>query len=314
MIRLGISACLLGQPVRYDGQHKLDPYFRDTLGKFVEFVPVCPEVECGLPVPREAMHLVGTPGNSRLVTSATGRDITPMMTAWIEKELAVLAGENLCGFIFKAKSPSSGMERVKIYNEEGNVTAKTGRGLFAGAFMKRFPLLPVEDEGRLRDPDLRENFIERVFAAHRFRETVRKTRKASSLVEFHTAHKLLLMAHNEKIYRAMGRLVASAGRGDPGKTLDAYEGMLMEALKTPATPAKHANVLMHMLGYFRRIITPDEKQELLGVISGYRRGLVPLIVPVTLFGHFVRKHGVDYLKGQYYLDPHPLELKLRNHA
>lgn len=167
-IKLGISTCLLGEPVRYDGQHKLDPFLRDTLGTYVDYVPVCPEVEVGLGVPREAMHLEGDPASPRLVTIQTHIDHTDRMNAWARKRVEALEAEGLCGFIFKSRSPSSGMERVKVFNDKG-VAVKSGVGLFAAAFMAHFPLLPVEEEGRLQDPCLRENFIERVFALQRWR-------------------------------------------------------------------------------------------------------------------------------------------------
>lgn len=311
-LKLGISACLLGERVRYDGQHKLDPFLRDTLGRNVDYVPVCPEVECGLPVPRESMRLVGDPAAPRLVTVRTGQDLTARMLEWVGRRLDELAKEDLCGFIFKAKSPSSGMERVKIYTPEGNVAAY-GSGLFAREFMRRFPLLPVEDEGRLHDPDLRENFIERIFALRRYRDAVREGRSLSALMTFHARHKLLIMAHSETHMRAMGRLLAGA-QGCAAGVAAEYETRLLEALKRQATVSKHVNVLQHMMGWLKEFLTADEKQELLEVLETYHRELVPLVVPVTLLRHYIRKHGVEYLRDQVYLEPHPVEMQLRFHA
>jgi uncharacterized protein YbgA (DUF1722 family)/uncharacterized protein YbbK (DUF523 family) len=320
-LRLGVSACLLGRKVRYDGGHKLDPFLVETLGAFVEYVPVCPEVEAGLGVPRERMHLEGDPDSPRLVTSLTGVDLTARMQAWAEKRLDELAGEELCGFIFKSASPSSGMERVKVATPKGPV--HRGRGLFAAAFMERFPLLPAEDDGRLHDPDLRENFIERVFTLRRYRDAIapgeqragRQTGKmVGALVAFHTAHKLLLMAHSPKHYREMGALVAHGREVPAAGLLPRYEALLMEALSLSATPGKHANVLAHIKGYFRDRLTADEKAEWDEVVGSYRRGLVPLVVPVTLARHHVRRFAEPWLSGQVYLDPHPAELMLRNHA
>jgi uncharacterized protein YbgA (DUF1722 family)/uncharacterized protein YbbK (DUF523 family) len=312
-IRLGISTCLLGQKVRYDGGHKLDRFLTDTLGRYVEYVPVCPEVECGLPVPREAMHLAGDPANPRLVTVRTGQDKTEQMMRWARRRVVELEKENLSGYIFKSKSPSSGMERVKVYDENG-MPAKTGVGMFARVFMEHFPLLPVEEEGRLQDPAIRENFIERVFTLFRWRESVARARSRGALVEFHTRHKMLILSHNQQRYRELGRLVARA-KGIPLKELlEEYRERLLEVLKLKTTPKKHANVLMHIMGYFRKQLSSEEKRELLEVIDLYRNGIVPLLVPVTLVNHYVRKYRDPYLMKQYYLNPHPVELQLRNHV
>ena len=309
-IRLGISSCLLGAKVRYDGGHKLDTFLRDILGRYVEFVPVCPEVEAGLGVPREAMHLAGDPARPRLVGIKTGTDFTGTMVDWARRRVEELAGEGLCGFVFKSGSPSSGMERVRVYSGPG-AFSKTGSGIFARIFMERFPLIPVEDEGRLHDPEIRENFIERIFVWKRWFET---DKAPAGVVDFHTRHKLLILSHSETHYRAMGKLVARAGEVPPGLLLDEYQAKLMEALRLKATPRKNSNVLEHMLGYFKRDLTHDEKQEILEVIAMYRKGSLPLIVPVTLIAHFVRKYDKPYLRSQVYLNPHPIELQLRNHA
>jgi len=312
-IKLGVSTCLLGQDVRYDGGHKLDRFIRDTLGQYVDYVPVCPEVECGLGVPREAMRLVGEPSAPRLVTIRSGRDLTDQMLRWAEKRLSELAGEGLCGFIFKSNSPSSGMERVKVYTDKG-MPNKTGRGIFAGLFMDRFPLIPAEDEGRLHDPRLRENFIERIFTLRRWRETLAGNKGLGQLVQFHTRHKLLILSHSEKHYREMGKLVAE-GKTRPVEELYAsYETLLMTALALKTTNRKNTNVLQHMLGYFKRDLSADEKQEMLTLIDQYAQGLIPLIVPITLLNHYVRKYRQGYLAEQVYLNPHPTELKLRTHV
>jgi len=312
-IRLGVSTCLLGENVRFDGGHKLDRFITETLGKFVEYVPVCPEVECGLGVPREAMRLVGDPANPRLVTSRTNVDHTERMVTWARRRVAELEREGLCGFIFKSNSPSSGMERVRVYDAHG-VPSKTGVGLFARIFMEHFPLLPVEDDGRLHDMKLRENFVERVFTLKRWRDTLAAGRTRGNLVAFHTRHKLLLLAHSPKHHQAMGRLVAHASDLSPDELFPRYEVLLMQAMALKATPAKHVNVLQHLMGYFKQQLSADEKQELLEAIGSYRRGHVPLIVPVTLINHYVRKYGQPYLKDQWYLNPHPIELQLRNHV
>jgi uncharacterized protein YbgA (DUF1722 family)/uncharacterized protein YbbK (DUF523 family) len=312
-IKLGISTCLLGENVRYDGGHKLDRFLTDTLGQYVEYVPVCPEVECGLPVPRESMHLQGNPDSPHLVTAHTRQDMTDRMVRWARKRVAELEREDLCGFIFKSNSPSSGMEQIRVYNEKG-MSVKKGVGIFARIFMDHFPLLPLEDEGRLHDPELRENFIERLFTLKRWREVLIRKESWRNLVDFHTKHKLLILSHSPKNYQAMGKLVARA-KGLPLKILyQEYQTLLMEALKLRTTPKKNANVLQHMMGYFKAQLSSDEKQELLGVIDLYRKEIIPLIVPITLINHYVRKYDQPYLKQQVYLNPHPLELQLRNHV
>jgi len=312
-IRLGISACLLGQPVRFDGGHKHDRFITDTLGRYVDFVPVCPEVECGLGVPREAMRLVGEIDNPRLVTIHSRIDHTERMQAWAKRRVQELEAEDLNGFIFKSDSPSSGMERVKVYNDKG-MAVKKGVGMFARAFMEHFPLLPVEEEGRLHDPKLRENFIEAIFAFRRWRELLKAGAGPKELVDFHTRHKLLLLAHSPEIYREMGRVVAHLHDGPLPEIMARYQDLLLTCLRFKTTIKKNANVLYHLLGYFKQELSADEKQELLEVIEHYRQGIVPLIVPVTLINHYVRKYRQPYLQGQYYLHPHPLELQLRNHV
>lgn len=310
-IHVGVSACLLGEHVRYDGGHKRDSYVVDTLGKHFTFVPVCPEVESGMPTPREAMRLEGDPASPRLVTRTTRIDKTDQMRSFCERKLQELATIPLCGFIFKKDSPSSGLFRVKVHTPGGGVS-KSGSGLFAGAFVRRFPLVPVEEEGRLNDPVLRENFIERVFAFDRWRRFREGEPGPGGLVAFHTRHKLLVMAHSPELYRTLGKLVARAGEIPLPRLLGEYEELFFRALSLHATPRKHANVLQHMAGYFRKMLTHDEKIELQEVIESYRKGLVPLIVPLTLLKHYIRKFGQPYLADQVYVDPHPSELMLRN--
>ena len=312
-IKLGISACLLGENVRYDGGHKLDRFLTDTLGRYVQYVPVCPEVECGLSVPREAMRLEGDPGSPRLVTIRTRRNMTNRMIRWALKRVVELEKEELSGFIFKSNSPSSGMERVKIYNQKG-MPVRKGTGVFARIFMEHFPLLPVEDEGRLHDPKSRENFIERIFTLRRWREVLREKKTRGNMVDFHTKHKLLILSHSPKHYQTMGKLVAKAKALSIRELYQQYQAILMEALKLGTTPKKNTNVLQHMMGYFKEQLSADERQELLEAIDHYRQEYIPLLAPITLIQHYVRKYDQPYLKRQVYLNPHPLELRLRNHA
>ena len=312
-MKIGVSSCLLGNQVRYDGGHQLNRYISDTLGRHMQFVPVCPEVECGLSTPREAMRLVGDPDNPRLVTRRSGIDHTDRMQRWIASRLRDLEKEDLRGFIFKKNSPSSGLMRVKVYNEKG-MPQKTGSGMFAKAFTEHFPYIPVEEDGRLNDPKLRENFIERIFALKRWRDLLSVRKSMGRLVAFHTCEKLLLLSHSPKHYRTMGQLVAQ-GKQQPMRILfPSYEKHFIEALQLKTTPAKNVNVLQHVLGFFKKQLSADEKQEMIELIDAYRIGHLPLIVPVTLANHFVRKYKQPYLAQQTYLKPHPIALKLRNHV
>ena len=313
-IKLGVSTCLLGEPVRYDGGHKLDHFIRDTLGEFVSYVPVCPEVECGLSVPREALRLVGDVENPRLMTQKTGRDLTGLMRTWAKKRLDLLEQEDLCGFIFKAKSPSSGMARVRVYNDRG-MPRPNGVGVWARMFMDRFPHLPVEDDGRLHDPKIRETFIERIFVFKRWREEVSgQSKKIADLIGFHARHKMLIMSHSPEIYRLLGRLTANQEKTEITKLKSDYLELLTKAMSLKTTIKKNVNTIHHLFGYFKKDLSADEKSEFLVLLEQYAQGLVPLIVPVTMINHYVRKYDKGYLKEQVYLNPHPVELKLRNHA
>ena len=312
-IRLGISSCLLGAKVRFDGGHKRDRFLTETLGNYVEYVPVCPEVEVGLPTPRDSLRLIGEPESPRLIFPKTGEDITERMTVWAKERVKQLEKEDLCGFVFKAKSPSSGMERVRIYDKNG-VPNKTGVGLFAGIFMEHFPLLPVEEEGRLHDPRLRETFIENIYVLKRWRETLAQGKTARNLVDFHTRHKYLIMARSIESYRLMGKLVAKSGDLKAENLYQDYLEMLLKSLRLKATVAKHINVLQHIFGYFKKELSADEKQEVISIFESYRALQIPLIVPITLLNHFVRKYKQPYLQQQVYLHPHPIELSLRNHV
>lgn len=312
-IILGVSSCLLGEKTRYDGGHKRDGFITGTWGKLLSLVPVCPEVECGLGVPREVMRLEGEPQAPRLLTVKTRIDHTGRMLTWTRERLVMLEAEDLWGFIFKNNSPSCGPARVKVHQRQGR-PRKQGVGLFARSFMARFPLLPVEDEESLHDPQIRENFIERLFTLRRWREILAKKWTLAGLMHFHTWHKLLLLAHSPGHYRLMGRLVAGGKERSAPELADRYQTLLLEALKLQATNKKQANVLQHILGYFKKVLSAAEKRELLELIDAYRRGGLPLLTPLALINHYVRKYDQDYLQEQYYLHPHPLELLLRFHA
>jgi uncharacterized protein YbgA (DUF1722 family)/uncharacterized protein YbbK (DUF523 family) len=312
-VRIGISSCLLGQEVRYDGGHKKDSLVTGALSHFMTFVPVCPEVESGMPVPRPPVRLVRLGSRIRLVDPKHGVDHTASMASWSEAKVRELSKLDLSGYILKKDSPSCGMERVKVYSSKGP-GVRDGVGLFAQELLRKLPLLPVEEEGRLNDPLLRENFIERVFAYRRLRALFAARWTVGDLVRFHTAEKLLLLAHEPRSYQVLGRLVATARKHPRAEVETSYGETFTQALRVLATRGKNCNVLQHMAGYFKDRLGPGEKAELQETIADYRRGLVPLVVPITLLRHHLRKHGSPYLEGQSYLEPHPRELMLRNHA
>jgi uncharacterized protein YbgA (DUF1722 family)/uncharacterized protein YbbK (DUF523 family) len=312
-IRIGVSSCLLGENVRYDGGHKRNVFLTDVLAQYVEWTPVCPELEMGLGVPRESIQLERAGNLIQLVGTKSRTDHTTTMNQWSKRRLKELAQKDLCGYILKKGSPSCGLERVRVYDHNG-VPSRNGRGLFAEALISRFGNLPVEEEGRLQDPKLRENFIERVFAYRRLQTLFAARWTARGVVDFHTRHKLLLMAHSPAAYRELGRLVAAV-RKTPRKAFEQeYASLFMEGMRAIATRGRHANVLQHMLGYLRKQLDKESVKEVSGLIEDYRRGLAPLIVPITLVRHYVRLFKIEYLSGQLYLDPHPKELMLRNHV
>jgi uncharacterized protein YbgA (DUF1722 family)/uncharacterized protein YbbK (DUF523 family) len=312
-IRIGISTCLLGEPVRYDGGHKHDRFITGTLAAYFDWVPVCPEVDIDLGIPRPTIRLERHNEDIRLVMPDRDVDLTDKMRSYAKARVRALEKDELSGYLLKKNSPSCGMERVRVYGPKG-APSKTGVGRFAEELMRRFPNLPVEEEGRLHDPRLRENWIERVFVYHRLRNLWSGRWTVGELVKFHTAHKFLLMAHSPKVYQELGRLVARAKQVPRAELREQYEGQLMDGLKKIATTRRNANVLQHILGFFKRDLDQASRHELLEKIADYHEGFVPLVVPLTLVNHYVRLLGVDYLNDQVYLHPHPKELALRNHV
>jgi uncharacterized protein YbgA (DUF1722 family)/uncharacterized protein YbbK (DUF523 family) len=317
-IRIGISACILGEEVRYNGGHKLDRFIRDTLGAFVEFVPVCPEVDIGLGVPRETLRLVragddGADAPPRMIANKSGADHTATMLRYAKRKARELQELELCGYIVQKGSPSCGMERVRVYPQpDGGMPRRDGRGLFTRVLMQQLPLLPVEEDGRLNDPLLRENFIERVFAYRRLRALFSGRWTIGQLVDFQANEKLLLMAHGPN--KALGQLVARAKSMPRAEVKAQYQQAFLETLARRSTVRKHVNVLQHIVGYFRDKLDDTSRHEVHDLIEAYRGRLVPLIVPITLMRHHIRAHRIDYLARQSYLSPHPRELMLRNHA
>lgn len=311
--RIGISLCLLGEEVRHDGGHKRDRYSTDVLSAYFEWVPVCPEVEVGMGTPREPIRLVSGDGGVRLVGVDSERDWTDEMAEFSRKRVEGLAAQAIHGFILKKNSPSCGMERVRLYNPSG-MPARDGVGAFARPLMESLPNLPVEEEGRLNDAPLRENFITRVYTYRRWRTLLEEGLTPGNLVDFHTRHKLQLLAHNPDRYYTMGPLVAEAGTRDLDELAPAYEEHLMAALAKPAPVRRQVNTLHHLCGFLKKELTPEEKSELLDVIDQYRRGIVPLVTPLTLLRHHLRRIDHPWVGKQVYLDPYPRELALRSHV
>lgn len=300
----------MGQEVRYDGGHKRNGYLCESLARYFEFVPYCPEVAIGLGIPRPPIRLETRDGQVHAVgVRDPDLDVSDPLRQYGAAVAA--ASDDLSGYIFKKGSPSCGLERVKVYSEQGMPTAQ-GRGLYAESLTRRLPLLPVEEEGRLMDPVLRENFIERVFVYHRWQALLAEGLTAAKLVDFHTRHKFSILSHDEQRYRELGRLVSQAGEQPLDELAATYAEHLMAALTRRATRRRHANVLMHVMGYLKRHLDAEDKAELLEVIDNYRIGQVPLIVPITLLRHHLRRHPDPYIQQQVYLSPHPEELMLRN--
>lgn len=311
LIKVGISSCLLGQEVRYNGGHKLSTLCTRELAQYFEFVPTCPEAGAGLGIPRPPIRLVGDPDAPRAVRVG---DASVDVTASIENYGAQRIPElhDLCGYIFIKNSPSCGLFRVKVYRANGMPREEPARGIFANALTRAYPLLPVEEDGRLQDPVLRENFITRVFAWHNWQRLQQQGLSAAGLIDFHSRYKYTLMAHSPQQYQALGRMLAAAGKHDPQVLGERYFGELMQALQQKATRNTNTNVLMHLQGYLKKKLQAGEKQGIGRVIEQYRKGIVPLVVPVTLLRHYFHVHPDPYIERQAYLQPWPDELGLRN--
>ncbi|NOS74692.1 MAG: DUF523 and DUF1722 domain-containing protein [Methyloglobulus sp.] len=306
-IPVGISSCLLGQAVRYDGGHKLDSYIAGTLAEYFDFKPFCPEVAIGMGTPRPTIQLVKINGEiSCLGVKNPDVDVTAQLRDYAHQQKA--AHDDLCGYILKKDSPSCGMERVKVYTN--GQPQKIGTGIYANEMMRNNPLLPVEEEGRLGDPRLRENFIQRVYVLHRWKQLLAEGLTASRLTRFHARHKLIIMSHDN--YVELGQLLASVSKTNLEEVANTYISQLMKALKKVASRKNHVNVLQHIQGYLKKELDADNKAELCELIERYRQGEIPLIVPLTLLKHHFRKNPDPYIEESYYMSPYPQELRLIN--
>lgn len=310
-IPVGISACLLGDKVRFNGGHSQSRYCRRILSRYFQFEKFCPEVAAGFSTPRPTLRLTGDPNQPRMVYSNNpDTDVTDSFQQGYQDKLDSLA--HLDGYIVMKKSPSCGMERIPVYQENGHSHMQRSAGLFTKALMEKYPLLPIEEDGRLNDPVLRENFILRVFAHHEFRHCAVQSQKFRDLLEFHSRYKYLVMAHSQPAYKALGRLLSNGKQQPLEEIKHTYFTSLMSALKQPASRKNHSNVLMHLLGYLKRSVTGEVRQDIERVIHQYRRGEVTLTAPVTLLHHYLGQYGSDYIKSQRYFTPYPSDLGMRN--
>ncbi|AMB81031.1 DUF1722 domain-containing protein [Pseudomonas sp. PAMC 29040] len=309
--KIAISACLLGAEVRFNGGHKASQLCSQALSEYFEFVPLCPEVAIGLGIPRQPIRLIGDPAQPQAVGSVdSAMDVTRPLHDYAVAMAA--AHTDICGYIFMQKSPSCGLERVKVYQDGGRPAELRGRGIYAQAFCAAHPDLPVEEEGRLNDPVLRENFLTRVYAYSAWQQLLEDGITRRSLTEFHARYKYQLMAHHPEQYKTLGNMLGSLGKGDPREIAPQYFSELMKALKKCATRRTHTNVLQHISGYLKQSLSREDKQEMQYLIGQYLHGIVPLVVPLTLLKHHFRQHPDPYISRQVYLQPHPENLSLRN--
>ncbi len=312
-MKVGISACVLGERVRFDSGHKRNAFVCNELSQFVEFVPICPEVGIGLPVPRPTIRLVEFDDQSIHLLDGKNPNIdhSQAMQAFSTAKIRQLEDKKLCGYIVCAKSPTCGMERVKVYPKSGNRAEKKGQGLFTATLMQQMPWLPVEEDGRLHCPELKENFVFRLFALQDFYDSVGENYKPCDFIDFHSRYKLMLMAHNPSQYKALGQLVAQIAEYDLEQFYLIYRTRFMQAISHCATRKNNTNVLMHLQGYFKAFLNRQQKAELSMLIKAYHRGHMPLLAPLTLINHYLDQYPNPYLTQQSFLKPYPDCLKLR---
>ncbi|MGB0732409.1 MAG: YbgA family protein [Pontibacterium sp.] len=311
-VPIGISACLTGAEVRYNGGHSRSSFCMNDLAEYFEYQTFCPEVQAGFGTPRPTLRLEGDPEKPRLCYTQTHEDVTAQFQEAVTPCLSRF--DNISGYILMKNSPSCGLERIKVYQDNGYAHEIKREGLFTEALMARYPELPVEESGRLCDQGLRENFILRVFAHHRFRQLVDNNLSYANIMAFHSEYKYTLMAHSQREYKALGRLVAEGKQRDLMAMRDEYFARFMAAIKKPASRGNHANVLLHLLGYLKRSVASEHRQRIVDVIAQYRDGEVNLATPLALLNHYLEFYGSDYVRMQRYLEPYPPNLGLRNYV
>ena len=309
-IPIGVSACLVGENVRYDGGHKKDRFITDILSSYFDFVPICPETELGLGIPRPTLRLEKINDTLHLIQPKNKNNITDKMQRYSNKKVTELICRKIYGYILKSRSPSCGMGGLKIYTNNDSSPDTNGVGIFAATIMNKWPLLPIEEEARLNNLSLRENWIKRVFCYYNFEQSMFPKPSMGKLVAFHSRYKFSILCHHEPSYRQMGRLVAEGKKSPIKEVTDEYKKLFMTALKREATRGQHINVLEHLLGFFKKEISNAAKRELIQSIEDYRQGYVPLIVPVTLIHHYSKVYKLEYVAQQAYLNPHPSQLAL----
>ena len=314
-IKLGVSACVIGEKVRFDSGHKKSHFVADELSPFVEYVPVCPEVGIGLSVPRPTIRLLDRDDGLgvRLVDTKNAEiDHTEKMNQFCEKKINQLIDQELCGYVVCAKSPTCGMERVKVYRENGYVSAeKIGVGIYTEKLMQQMPWLPIEEDGRLNDPILKENFVFRIFTLHDFYQAMSAGISRGAIVKFHSRYKLVLMAHSPKDYQGLGQLVAEIANYELDEFYQIYRTRFMQAIANRASRKNNTNVLMHIQGHFKKVLDKEQKAELSELIDAYRLGKMPLLAALTLINHYLREFPDPYISSQAYINPYPENLRLR---
>jgi len=301
-LRLGISTCLLGEKVRYDGGHKLDAWIKNTLGQFTTFVPVCPEFECGMSIPRPAMHLEGTKENPQLIQTLSKLNLTKQMKNWIKLQIKKLKSQDLDGYIFKTRSPSCGLSNIKIFSPLSKLVSTEGVGLYAKQFTQAFPFIPVTDEEKLHDPKYREHFIELIFIMKRWRELILQKKSLRNLMIFHTKHKLIIMSHSVSHSKEFEKILIKNPK-DCAKLYQIYHQKLVEVLRLHTTIKKHGKVLQYALSYCKSHLTADEKKEIQSILDQYQNDVLPLMVPITRINLYAKKYQIEYLLEQYYFNP-----------
>jgi len=310
-MKLGISSCLIGNLCRYDGAHSKDAFVFNILQKYFEIVPYCPE-DMIFGSPRETIRLVKDNGSIKVTTSDGSKDVTKKLDDISITCAKQIAKDDICGFILKSKSPTCGMERVKVYQEKSGLSVKDGVGLFAKRIKEFYPYLPLEEEGRLNDPWLKENFLMQIFAYKDLHEFLNKNPSINELVEFHTSYKYLIYAKSQEFYKELGNIVANHKKEPIEKILDEYKDSFLKAINEKSTINKTYNVLLHIFGYFKKHISKEEKELLLITMDEYKDGIVPLITIVKMFNIFIGRYDMEYLKKQKFLNPYPKELALRS--
>ncbi len=310
-MKIGVSSCLMGIKCRYDGCSNKDDFILDELSEYFEFESYCPE-DPVFGTPRDTIRLVEVDKDIRVLVSKTAEDVTQKLRQSSQKFAQKAASDDLCGFILKSKSPTCGLERVKVYQQKEAPSEKKGVGLFAQELKNTFKYLPIEEEGRLNDPWLKENFLMQVFAYGDLKEFLKNVTSPNELVEFHTSYKYLILAKSEHSYKTLGNIVANNPKRELHEQLKLYEEEFLKAISEKSTINKTYNVLLHITGYFKKLITKEEKEHILNACNEYKNEYIPLIAVTKIINLYVARFDQSYLAKQKFLHPYPKELGLRS--